>query len=56
MLEVRPEPDGFTVYDTDANEPIIKFASRTEADELIAALQIQDVRAGMRARMTSGEA
>ncbi|HWX65760.1 MAG TPA: hypothetical protein VNZ27_04950 [Rhodanobacter sp.] len=34
MLEVRSEPDGFTVYDADASEPIIKFASRAEADEL----------------------
>ena len=38
MLEVRPEPDGYTVYDTDADEPFIKFASRAQADELIAAL------------------
>ena len=28
-----------------ADEPIIKFISRAEADELIAALQIQDVQA-----------
>jgi hypothetical protein len=45
MLEVRPEPNGYTVYDTDADEAIIKFASRAEAEEMIAALQIQDVHA-----------
>ena len=45
MLEVRPAPDGFTVYDTDAGEPIITFPSRAEADELIAAMQIEDVHA-----------
>lgn len=36
---------GCTVYDTDADEPIVKFASRMEAEEMIAALQIQDVHA-----------
>ena len=45
MLEVRPGPDSYTVYDTDADESIITFASRAEADELIAALQIQDAHA-----------
>ena len=45
MLEVRPASDGFTVYDTDADEPIIAFPNRAEADELIAALQIEDVHA-----------
>ena len=45
MLEVRPASDGFTVYDTDAGEPIITFPSRAEADELVAALQIEDVHA-----------
>lgn len=45
MLEVRLGPDGYTVHDTDADEPIITFASRAEADERIAALQIQDVHA-----------
>jgi hypothetical protein len=43
MLEVHPAPDGFTVYDTDAGEAVIKFASRAEADEMIATLQIADV-------------
>jgi hypothetical protein len=45
MLEVHPAPDGFTVYDTDAGEAVIKFSSRAEADEMIAALQIADVHA-----------
>jgi len=45
MLETRPASDGFTVYDTDAGEPIITFPSRAEADELVAALQIEDVHA-----------
>lgn len=43
MLEVHSAPDGFTVYDTDAGEAVIKFVSRAEADELIAALQIEEV-------------
>jgi hypothetical protein len=45
MLEVHPAPDGFTVYDTDAGEAVIKFASRAEADEMIASLLIADVHA-----------
>ena len=48
MLEIHPASDGFTVYDTDADEPIIKFTTRAEADELIAALQIQDVHAQLK--------
>jgi hypothetical protein len=45
MLEVRSALDGFTVYDTDAGEAVIKFASRAEADEMIAELQIAEVHA-----------
>lgn len=45
MLEVHSTADGFTVYDTEAGESIIIFASRAEADALIAALQIRDVHA-----------
>jgi hypothetical protein len=45
MLEVHPAIDGFTVYDTDAGEAVIKFASRAEAEEMIAALQIADLHA-----------
>lgn len=45
MLEVRPATDGFTVYDTDVGEAVIKFASRAQAEEMIAALQIADLHA-----------
>ncbi|KZC36499.1 MULTISPECIES: hypothetical protein [Rhodanobacter] len=45
MLEVHTAPDGFMVYDTEACEAVIKFASRAEADEMIASLQIADVHA-----------
>lgn len=45
MLEVLSAPDGFTVYDTEADEAVIKFASRVEADEMIATLQIADMHA-----------
>jgi hypothetical protein len=48
MLEVRPAPDGFTVYDTDEDEAVIKFASRAEADEMIATLQIEEVHAKLK--------
>ncbi|MFC5526896.1 hypothetical protein ACFPPA_14240 [Rhodanobacter ginsengisoli] len=36
------------MYDADAGEAVIKFASRAEADELIAALQIQEAHAQLR--------
>ncbi|MFA6064177.1 MAG: hypothetical protein WC736_16430 [Gallionella sp.] len=48
MLEVRPNDAGFVVYDTVADEAVIQFASRTEADELIAALQIQELHAQLK--------
>ena len=45
MLEVHPAPDGFIVYDTAAGEAVMRFASRAEADEMIAMLRIADVHA-----------
>lgn len=42
MLKVHPAPDGFTVYDVDADEMVVRFDTRAEADELIATLQNQD--------------
>lgn len=36
---------GFTVYDVDADEAVVKFDTRAEADELIAALLIQEAHA-----------
>lgn len=42
MLKVHPASDGFTVYDVDADEAVVKFDTRAEADELIATLQNQD--------------
>ena len=45
MLEVHPAPDDFTVYDTDTGEAVVKFASRAQADEMIAALQIANAHA-----------
>jgi len=45
MLEVHTARDSFTVYDTDTGEAVIKYGSRAEADEMIAALQIADLHA-----------
>ena len=30
MLQVNPAPDGFTVYDTDTGEAVIKFSTRAQ--------------------------
>ena len=48
MLEVHPARDGFTVYDTDAGEAVVKFANQAEADEMIAVLQIAEVHAKLK--------
>jgi hypothetical protein len=48
MLEIHPTPDGFTVYDADAGEAVVKFGSRAEADEMVATLQTQEADAQLR--------
>jgi hypothetical protein len=45
MLEVHSKDDGFTVFDTEADEAVMRFSSRAEADELVASLQIQELHA-----------
>lgn len=43
MLEVRPHNDGFIVFDTQAGEPVMRFADRRGADQLIAEIQVQEL-------------
>lgn len=43
MLEVRNQNSEFLVYDTEADEAIMLFTHREDADELIATLQIQEL-------------
>ena len=38
MLEIRPARKGFIVFDTDEQEPIMRFDSREEAVDLVAEL------------------
>jgi hypothetical protein len=45
MLEVRPDDDGFVVFDTEADEPVMRFDNRSEADHLVAELQVQELHA-----------
>ncbi|TAL85453.1 MAG: hypothetical protein EPN74_08195 [Rhodanobacter sp.] len=45
MLEIHSKNDGFTVYDTEADEAVMRFSSRAEADELVASLQIRELHA-----------
>ena len=45
VLEIQTSKNGFTVYDTDAEEPVMLFATEREAEELVASLQIRDVHA-----------
>jgi len=48
MLEVRNAGDDYMVYDTEADEPVMLFATRREADKLIATLQIEEVHSQLR--------
>ena len=45
MLEIQTSKSGFTVYDTDADEPVMLFATEREAEELVASLQIRELHA-----------
>jgi len=45
MLEVRPTDDGFIVFDTEADEAVMRFDDRREADRFIANMQIQELHA-----------
>ena len=45
MLEIQISKNGFTVYDTDADEPVMLFATEREAEELVASLHIRELHA-----------
>lgn len=42
MLEVRHDQNGFLVYDSEFDEPIMRFATRRDADRFVAELVIAD--------------
>lgn len=48
MLEIQTSKNGFTVYDTDADEPVMLFATEREAEELVASLQIRELHAQLK--------
>lgn len=43
MLEVQSSGDSYVVFDTQANEPVMRFADRSEADKLVAELLTADI-------------
>jgi hypothetical protein len=45
MLDVRQHNDGFVVFDTEADEPVMLFVDRRSADQLIAEMQVQELHA-----------
>ncbi|MBB6249001.1 hypothetical protein [Rhodanobacter sp. A1T4] len=47
MLEIRPTPEGFILFDTDEQEAIMRFDSREEAAELVAELVIAESSHGL---------
>mgnify|MGYP007114755401 CR=1 FL=1 len=47
MLEVRPQDDGFVVFDTEADEPVMRFVDRRSADQLVAEMQVQEMHADL---------
>jgi hypothetical protein len=40
MLEIRSERKGFVVFDTDEQEPIMRFDNRADAVDLVAELTL----------------
>ena len=44
MLEIRPVCKGFIVFDTDEQEPIMRFDNQTDAANLVADLFIAESR------------
>ena len=42
MLEVRHDQNGFVVYDSEADEAVMRFATCRDADAFIAELVIAD--------------
>ena len=42
MFEIRSLPEGFVVFDTAKQEPIMRFDSKDEAAEFVAELVIAD--------------
>lgn len=47
MLEVRPQDDGFVVFDIEANEPVMRIVDRRSADQLVAEMQVQEMHADL---------
>jgi hypothetical protein len=44
MLEVRPTPEGFILFDTDEQEAIMRFDNQADATKLVAELVIAESR------------
>ncbi|MGN6739201.1 hypothetical protein [Dyella sp.] len=45
MLDVRTNRDGFVVYDTDSEEPVMRFGTLRDADAFVAEALIADLHA-----------
>lgn len=45
MLDVRTNRDGFVVYDTDSDEPVMRFGTLRDADAFVAEALIADLHA-----------
>jgi hypothetical protein len=53
MLEIRPAQTGFIVFDTDEQEPIMRFGSYADAPDLVADLVIAESREHLKAWKSS---
>ncbi len=49
MLEIRPARKGFIVFDTDEQEPIMRFDNRADATDLVAELLMAESREQLQA-------
>jgi hypothetical protein len=45
MLDVRTNRDGFVVYDTDSEEPVMRFGTLRDADAFVVEALIADLHA-----------
>lgn len=47
MLEVRGKNGAFVLFDTDPDQPVMRFEHRRDADQLVAELQVQELHAAL---------
>jgi hypothetical protein len=47
MLEVRGTNGEFVLFDTDEDQPVMRFEHRRDADQLVAEMQVEELHAAL---------